>query len=152
MDGNTNEDVIYSTFVRTEPFEEGSPTKSLSEIDPNIECEEMRGEHMVDIAMYERVYEMDGHCTEFIHMIGENGEILVGTGLTFNEIFERSEGKITREDLRNLGNQLLDRCVNKKKRTFLFGKGKTEEEIMREIRSETIRNFSRKLSEKIARK
>ncbi len=29
---------------------------------------------------------------------------------------------------------------------------KTEEEIMREIRSETIRNFSRKLSEKIARK
>lgn len=149
IDISTREDVLYCTFERVKPFEGGVPQKLLGKIDPDIENEKQRRESMCNLPMYERIFEKDGYCTELIYMIGERGEVLVGTGLSLNEIFERSERKIAGEDIVMLVRLLESKGLDKKTKIFLLGNRKTEAEIMKAIKRKTVTDYSSKLTEKI---
>jgi len=151
IDVSTREDVLYCTFERIKPFEEEVPQELFGKIDPDIENEKQRRESMCTLPMYERIFEKDGYCTELIYMLGERGEILVGTGLSFNEIFERSEGKIAGEDILMLLRLLGSKGLDKKTKIFLFGNRKTEAEIMKAIKRKTVTDYSRKLTEKVTK-
>ena len=145
-DSQTGEGVLYSTFERTRSFGRDVSVNTLWKIDPTIECSKLKRESMLSIAMYEREFEKGGYCKELICMIGERGEILVGTGLSLNEIFERSEENISGEDIIMLVRSLASKGLDKN--IFLFGNRDTVAEIEKKQRKKAIDWYLKRLREK----
>lgn len=148
VDVTSNEDVLYCTFSRMVPFGEEIPKALPRKICLDHGSGELCRSSMIGIALHERELEEGGYCTQVVYMEGREGEIFVGTGLSFGEIFERSGGEVKDRDVKELIAILRSKNFDKGTGIFLFGKKGVEVNIDRIMRKRALDFYMDRFSRK----